>query len=597
MAESGECTDNMHRTQPPPFEDSRRLTGPNLYFAEPGAVLETLGERADDPDLLADWRTRVQRGRVALGWPDGPIVVRRHRGGAGLAFSAPVDQLFCATELNEWAWLSARGEANACAPGYPASHDEADAMQTLRRYAAAETQPALIALLAASRQRQVPALFDDEQLTLGLGHGSRSWPLSALPEMSAVPWSQLHGIPVALVTGSNGKTTTVRLLAALLRAHGLRAAHSCTDGVFVGDEALLAGDYSGPAGARAVLRHPQVEAAVLETARGGLLRRGLAIEHADVAIVTNISADHFGEYGIDDLDGLAEAKLVVARALDDSGVLVLNADDAALCAHAAGFNRRIAWFALDDLHPRLQAQRERGGHTCGAHAGRLWLSHGAQRIDLGAVAQMPLTADGHARYNLANIAGAVLLADALGVGEHTLRTVLAHFGGDRRDNPGRLERWQFGGIRVLMDYAHNPDGLRSLLEIAAALRGEGRLALLLGQAGNRGDADIRALAATAAAFAPELVVLKDLDGYLRGRAVGEVATLLRTELIACGLPEAALPMTVRELDAARQALAWARPGDVLVLPVHALGAKLDVAKLLETLQASGWQAGHTLPAP
>lgn len=580
-----------------PFEDSRRLTGPNLYFVEPGAVLETVGERADDPALIADWRARVQRGRAELGWPDGPIVVRHHRGGAALAFSAPVDQLFCATELNEWAWLSARGEANACAPGYPASHDEADAMQTLCRYAAAETQPALMARLATARQRRVPALLDDEQLTLGLGHGSRSWPLSALPDSDAVPWSQLQGIPVALVTGSNGKTTTVRLLAALLRAHGLRVAHSCTDGVFVGDEALLAGDYSGPAGARAVLRHPQVEAAVLETARGGLLRRGLAIEHAEAAIVTNISADHFGEYGIDDLDGLAESKLVVARALSDDGLLVLNADDAALCAHAADLPQRLAWFALDDQQPRLQAHRERGGRTCGAHAGHLWLSHGMQRIDLGAVAQMPLTADGHARYNLANIAGAVLLADALGVDEHTLRTVLARFGGDRRDNPGRLERWRFGGIRVLMDYAHNPDGLRSLLEIAAALRGEGRLALLLGQAGNRGDADIRALATTAAAFAPDLVVLKDLDGYLRGRAVGEVATLLRTELIARGLPEATLPMTVRELDAARQALAWARPGDVLVLPVHALGAKLDVTTLLEHLQASGWQAGQALPAP
>ena len=123
-------------------------------------------------------------------------------------------------------------------------------------------------------------------------------------------------IPTALVTGSNGKTTSVRLLAAMLTAHGHRTGFSCTDGVFFEDQALSTGDYSGPAGARAVLRHAEVEAAVLETARGGLLRRGLAIERADAAIVTNISDDHFGEYGIDDLDGLTETKLIVARALD-----------------------------------------------------------------------------------------------------------------------------------------------------------------------------------------------------------------------------------------------------------------------------------------
>ncbi|HMM65742.1 MAG TPA: Mur ligase family protein [Dokdonella sp.] len=534
--------------------------------------------------------------RAALDWPDAPMRVRLHRGGATLAIAAPVDQLFSATEVNEWAWQAARGEAELHAPGHAAANDEDSALHTLRLHAAAERRPDLMALLDAAARHAVPVLLDDEKLCLGYGIGSRSWPAHALPRSVDVPWSQLRGIPTALVTGSNGKTTTVRLLAAMLEAKGLRTAFCCTDGVFFDGQALEAGDYSGPAGARAVLRHPQAAAAVLETARGGLLRRGLAVDHADAAIVTNISADHFGEYGIDDLDGLTEAKLIVARALDDRGVLVLNADDAQLRARAPALEGQLAWFSLDDDHAFLRASRGDGGATCGVLDGRLWLSHGTQRADLGPVDAMPLSASGLAQYNISNIAGAVLLADALGIRSATIAEVLARFGRARSDNPGRLEQWNFGGIRVLMDYAHNPEGLRGLLSIAQGLRVKGRLGLILGQAGNRGEAEIRALAATAASFQPDLVVLKDMEGFLRGRAAGEVAAVLRDELLAQGLSPEALPVQPGELDAARNALAWARPGDVLVLPVHALAAKAEVGALLDRLDSDGWQAGQALPA-
>ncbi|SFN33416.1 UDP-N-acetylmuramyl tripeptide synthase [Dokdonella immobilis] len=578
------------------FEDSRRLTGPNLYFSEPGAVLETVGPGADDTRAIAAWRDNVLRMRSTLGWPAAAVSVRAHRGGVALAFAAPLDQLFTATEVNEWAWQAARGVAELFAPGHASASDLESAKQMLQRHAAAERNPALMALLAAARRRHVPVVLDDDTLSLGLGATAQAWPLSALPGVESVPWDRLHAIPVALVTGSNGKTTTVRLLAAMLTAHGRRTGFSCTDGVFVEDQALTTGDYSGPAGARTVLRHREVKAAVLETARGGLLRRGLAIERADVAIVTNISDDHFGEYGIDDLDGLTETKLIVARALDSRGTLVLNADDAQLRAHASRLDCRKAWFALDDDNDLLRATRDGAGTSCGLRDGHLWLSHGPQRTDLGAIAAMPLSAGGLARYNITNMAGAVLLADALGIPAATIAAVLADFGRERGDNPGRLEQWSFGGIRVLLDYAHNPEGLRGLLSIARSLGARGRLGLILGQAGNRGEAEIRALAAAAASFHPDLVVLKDMEGFLRGRAAGEVAAVLRDELLAQGLPPGALPTQPTELAAVRHALAWARDGDLLVLPVHALKAKAAVVALLDTLQGRAWTAGETLPA-
>lgn len=486
-----------------PFSDSRRLTGANLYFDGPGAALETARGLAFDEAALARWRDNIARACTALGWPLPATAIRRHASGASLAFEAPIDQLYTATEANEWAWYAALGlradDAPVDASDPPRPHvahwDDDAALRELRTLAHAEARPALTALLDAARARGVPAYADDDALSIGEGGNSRTWAIDALPAPDDVAWPALHAIPKAVVTGSNGKTTTVRLLSALLRAHGLRSGHSSTDGLFVDGQCIDAGDYSGPVGARTVLRDPRVQAAVLESARGGLLRRGLVARDARVAVVTNISADHFGEYGIHDLDGIAAVKLVVANSLAADGLLVLNADDPVLVRHAATLSppRALAWFALE-----LDAARALGTPACGVRDGRLVLVDGDAGYDLGDVAGMPLTFGGSARYNIANIAGAVLAAHALRIPVHVIAEVLATFGGRPSDNPGRLQRWGLGDVDVLLDYAHNPDGLRGLLAVAQAMRGDGRLALILGQAGNREDADVRALAKVAA---------------------------------------------------------------------------------------------------
>lgn len=602
----------------PPFEDSRRLTGPNLYFVHPGAVLETLGPRARDADAHAAWAERVRAMCVELDWPAPTIVMRAHATGASLAFSAPLDHLYAATEIDEWAWCATvdTGEAEGRfhAPGHPAVWDRASAARTLRRFADAEAKPEAVALLRAADARGLPTLFDDDALSIGLGVRGRTWPIDALPAIDEVPWPLLGRIPTALVTGSNGKTTTVRLIAAMLRAHAWRTAHSCTDGLFVGGagetlERLESGDYSGPAGARQILRCEDVEAAVLETARGGMLRRGLALTEADVAVVTNVSADHFGEYGIHTIEHVAAVKLSVARAVAERGWLVLNADDVLLRERAMWKSSideaRIAWFHLDapreddtrteEREALLRIASEAGTPMCGVRDGRLWIRDAGATIDLGDVAAMPLSLNGRARYNLSNLAGAALAAHLLGVPAETIRDTLARFGADHDDNPGRLQRWRLGGVEALLDYAHNPEGLNGLLGIAQTLRGGHRMALLLGQAGNREDADIRALAATAMTFRPERVVLKDIEGYMRGRAPGEIAALLRDELHRHGLADDAISVRLNEVDAVRDVLGWASEGDVLVLPVHGYDARDAVAALLDRLQAEDWRPGDPLP--
>jgi UDP-N-acetylmuramyl tripeptide synthase len=457
--------------------------------------------------------------------------------------------------------------------------DEAAAMDRFGRLAALEARPALIALTEAAAGAGVSHMLDDEALTLGRGAGSRSWPLDALPAAVAGTWRGLHDVPTAVVTGSNGKTTTTRLIAACAAEHGWTPGYSCTDGLFVAGQAIETGDYSGPVGARTVLRHPRVEAAVLETARGGILRRGIAIDQARAAVVTNVSSDHFGEYGIHDLDALADAKLTVGALVGDDGLLVLNADDALLRAKAPtlgvrfGRSPRIAWFARDTDQPFLAERRAAGAATCGTHGERLVLHRAGEEHDLGRIEDMPLTLGGVAGYNLMNLAAAALAADAMGVPPPAIARAFARFGTHPDDNPGRLARFEHGGVTVLLDYAHNPASLGGILQVAQRLRGPGRLGMLLGHAGNRQDADFEQVAAVVAGFRPELVVVKEIEGYLRGRAPGEVPGLLREALLRHGLPGSSVELRMTELDAVGRALEWARPGDVLVLLVHSLAAR------------------------
>ena len=562
-----------------------------------------------DAALIEAWKQRVQRAKTRLLWPSAPIVAIPHASGASLAFAARADQLITATELNEWALAASLLERDPAreaellaalafeqpdaiaAPGI----EETGAMERLAARAAGEANPTLRALLEAAHGRGLPCLLDDESLTIGAGIGGRTWPLADLPAVATLPWADLRAIPIALVTGTNGKTTVVRLIAACAQAEGRTTGHSCTDGLYIDGASIEAGDYSGPAGARTVLRDARVRCAVLETARGGLLRRGLAVEHADTAVITGVSADHFGEYGVHDIESLIDVKLTVARALDGDGRLVVNADDAMLAARAPSAGKPLAWFAQDANHPMLVAHRQAGGPSCGVADGRLLLVSGGIQHDLGAVAALPLTAGGLAAFNIANLAAAALAAITLGIEPATIAGVFAHFGSDPMDNLGRLMRYELGGLQLVVDFAHNPAALTNLLKLAGRLR-TGRLALLLGQAGNRADEDMQRLAEVAVAAHPDLVVVKELAGYRRGRGEGEVPTILRKALHDAGLPDTAIREQPDELSATRTALAWARPGDVLALPLHSQSGRTAVLALLDRMRQNAWTAGKAVPA-
>jgi UDP-N-acetylmuramyl tripeptide synthase len=573
------------------LDDSRRLTGPNLLLDRAGAMLDVQLPAACPDRAVELWTAAAHRALAAVGWGAEVTAVRRFPGGASFAISAPIDALYAATEVNEWA-LDA---ANASLAGL-AEPSLDEAAPRLRELIAAESNPPLIALRDEARRRGVTFLFGEGLVSVGSGTGAVCWPAEKIPLPDTVPWSDVHDVPTVLVTGSNGKTTTVRLLGAVASAAGLVPGVTCTDSVSIGGELLAAGDWTGPGGARMVLRDRRVQVAILETARGGILRRGLAVERADAAIITNVAADHFGEFGIYDLAGLAEAKLVVGRALGRAvgadAPLILNADDPVLVQAARPVDQRVTWFSLDHGNPMVIETISAAGIAVVVEHGEIVLFENGRREPVVALADVPVTHGGAARHNVSNVLGVVALARSVGIGIQVIARGLAGFRGTAGENPGRLNSFELGGVRVLVDFAHNPHGMRALVELAATLPAHRRL-IILGQAGDRDDEAIRELARSAWPLRPDRIILKEMEAHLRGRQPGEATGVLADEFRRLGVPEGTISGAESELQAVREALDWARAGDLLLLPLHS--QRDEVLTLLEGLGSTGWVPGTSGP--
>lgn len=565
--------------------DSRRLTGPNLLWDRPGAVIDASVSDADADRLLDAWARAARRMLDAVGWRDEDVRSRKFPGGVSVAISAPLDALYAATEVNEWAWGAAQAEI-ACEPP-PAFGVNTERLTQLIRQ---ERNPKVLALAAEAGARELLFLADDETVSLGAGSGAQSWPRHALPAPGEVDWSRLHNQPIALVTGCNGKTTTTRLVAAIGTASGRKTGMTSTDGISVAGSVIEAGDYAGPGGARTLLRDPRVELAILETARGGILRRGLAVTRADVALVTNIADDHLGEFGVCDLPTLTATKLVVSRVLGPGGRMVLNADDPSLVEGSRDVRVPIVWFSLFPTIPLVKTHVTAGGAAVVLDGDEIRILQGETSTAVERVSRIPVTLDGKARHNVANALGAVAVAWSLGLPVEAIARGLREFQGTIQDNPGRLNRFDLGGVQVIVDFAHNPHGLKALVDVGGALPARRRL-LLLGQAGDRDDDAIRELARVAWTIRPDHVIAKEMEAYTRGRPVGEISGLIADEMRRLGAAASAVSLAPSELDGVRQALEWAEEGDLLLLTVH--GQRGEVLALLDELDRRGWQPGHS----
>lgn len=385
---------------------------------------------------------------------------------------------------------------------------------------------------------------------------------------SLFPKGRKSRIPIFAVTGTNGKTTTVRMLARILEHHGLTTGFTCTSGVYVGEIRSALGDASGPKSARMLLRHPRVEAAVLETARGGMLREGLAFDACDVGAVLNVTPDHLGLKGIDTLADLARVKAIVARNVKKSGGCVLNAADPHTVRMARRARGRIVWFtggaAADALAP-IDAHLEGGGVAVSCERGTLMLHRGGETMPIIPLANIPATLNGAARFNVENAAAAAAMAAAYGIAPGTIAAGLASFRPSFEDSPGRLSLTEAHGVRIVVDYAHNRAALTALADLLASMRGDddARVIGMIGIPGDRRDCDLVDIGALSGRMFDVLMLRENVD--LRGRPPGEANALMRQGALAAGLDAAAIGLHDGEYDAAAACLAAARPGDIVVL--------------------------------
>ena len=386
-------------------------------------------------------------------------------------------------------------------------------------------------------------------------------------------------VPVASVTGTNGKTTTTRLMAHMCMTAGLTTAWSSTDGVVVMGETKEEGDFSGPAGARAVLETPGLDIGILETARGGMLLKGMGVTANDVSVVTNVSADHLGLQGIDTLDQLAEVKAIVTTVTKPQGWVVLNGDDPRVWAMHFGIKAKPWAFSLDPASPALWESINAGGRGITVLDGEIVvLSPNGDPDRLVKIVDVPMTLSGLSRNNIANALAGAAAALGLGVPRSAVVEGLKTFAPDPEHNWGRLNTYSLpleggGKATVIMDMAHNEAGLEALLDVARGLTAPGgAVRLSLGCAGDRADEAIVAMGEIAGRGAEE-VVLKVARHYLRGRQADELLDLFREGLAKVGVLD--VPGYGTELESLEALVPHAHDGDVVALMCHAERTEVD----------------------
>ncbi len=552
MTEPSSGTEFDHA--PPALIEVRLLDGPNLYFPRPAAKVtlrisgllsapvetargfaEQLGMRDVRPGepgssfrqrFAARAVTRLVR-RLALAGGVKRLAVRSRTG-------VEVDQLVLA-----YPWRNS-GRAEVLAEGV------ARALEVVGTPRLAETLERAAARLATAEPGLAPELIRPT-------------------------------IPVVAVTGTNGKTTTSRMLGFCFQRAGWSVGWSSTDGIYLNGELVEAGDYSGPSGASRVLRQPGVQLAVTETARGGILRRGVGVAWNDVSVVTNISADHLGLGGIDTLDQLAEVKAVITKITKVDGWCVLNADDPRTFAMRLGTKARIWVFSRDPDSPNGRTVLDGGGRVSTVVDG--WvavLEAGADPRPVVPVADVPMTLAGLSRVNVENVLAATSAALALGLTVEQVAAGLVAFQ-PAANNPGRMNIWTLalpdGAASVVVDLAHNEAGLEALLEIMNGVRpAGGRLLLGVGTAGDRGD-DVFVRLGELAGLGADVVEIAHKSEYLRGRPMTELGDLIRE-----GAAHAGTEITAEhpdELSCLESLVAQARNGDVVAIMAHQDRGEID----------------------
>ncbi len=379
-------------------------------------------------------------------------------------------------------------------------------------------------------------------------------------------------IPIVAVTGTNGKTTTTRLIAHMMRLKGLKVGYTTTDGVYIQNRLLMKGDCTGPASAEFVLKDPTVNFAVLECARGGLLRAGLGFKRCDIGIVTNVAADHLGLKGIHTLDQLSKVKGVIPEVVLPSGHAILNADDDRVYEMRQNVKCNVALFSMDENSPRIKKHAADGGISAIYENGYITIMKGEWKIRITKAVNVPLTMGGRADFMIQNVLPATLTAYLREFSVEDIKVALESFIPSPSQTPGRLNLFQFKNFNILLDYAHNAAGFRALSKLIAKMDGSPKVGIIAG-VGDRRDEDTKELGAIAAEMFDEIIIRQDRN--LRGKSEEELIGLLEDGINSVD-PKKSRKVIRSEEEAITYAVKNATPGTLIIVSSDVVPAALDL---------------------
>jgi cyanophycin synthetase len=391
-------------------------------------------------------------------------------------------------------------------------------------------------------------------------------------------------IPIIAITGTNGKTTTSRLVAHIAKTAGYKVGYTTSDGVYIQNQMMMKGDCTGPASAHFVLKDPTVDFAVLESARGGILRSGLAYRNCDIAIVTNVAADHMGLGGIDSLEQMARVKSIVPETVYKHGFAILNADDDLVYNMKDNLKCNIALFSMDENNPRIVAHCKKGGYAAVFENGYVTIMKGTWKIRVEKVSNIPITYGGKALHNVMNTLPAILSTYLYrNIKITDIKLALETFIPSPTQTPGRLNLFQFKHFKFLADFAHNPAGLQLLCDFVGKLDGSPKVGIISGT-GDRRDEDIRELGAISAKYFDEIIIRQ--DKHLRGRTAENIVELLVEGINSVKEKEIPLTIILNEKEAIMHAYNTAKPGSLITIMCDVVAEALDLIKSLKEKEDS-----------
>ena len=558
---------------PMPEGYSRRLVGPNLFFKETGTVLDI--PLKDNKEKMTElFYQEAKRLLPELGWTEIKLAHKFFYNGVRYAMTAPVDITMPACDVIDFIWLSTReiiekGQAKTIQ----------EAKDILLPVIDEDKNLAYRKLYSIAKSKGFNVFRDKNKAFIGSGKGCYEIDLNNL-DFDNIPWESIYDIPAVIVTGTNGKTTTVRLTDFICRYAGKVTGYTSTDWVKVNDELIDEGDYSGPTGHQFVLTNPTVEVALLESARGGLLKRGLIETFVNSAAVTNVSADHLGEDGIETVAELAEAKAIVFRTMGENSHAIVNIDNKYMKERFDSLESKKIIVTQNPENHDMDYYLANSDYACIVENGAFYWIDKQSKTKLLNVIDAPLTVKGFAKHNIENAMVAISLSFKLNIDLNIVTSALKAYVNDTKVNRGRANFFELSDNKTaVVDYAHNEASMDALLHMMKAYDKGGKKYLMIGTTGDRKNliSDINDIILK---HKVDFIVLKETTEHLRGAEPEELPELIRQDLAKKGFDiENNSHQVYAEVDGAKFIIDKLQPNDLAILCCQA-----DIPGVIEYLE-------------